>query len=609
MKRKTKRWLWITPLLLLGALAAWGAYQVDRIQDRADRLAATGTGAIKLLGELGAGLKHHDLERVAACYDEAYDHPQQALWNQRDASHKDGVTVYRWQAEDAVAPDKEAAVGQMARLLENVESFELAKLKLARVEEIQGEEGAVVRSVLWLRGQRPGGELFESQATLRFHLRRATEGGVGGWSIARQELVSGTTTEGVGEGFADIAEAAGITHRSQPNPLFATDEWFPETFEIIQYGPAGVSAADVDGDGWADLFFGDGVHPRLYMNRGLDEAGELRFEDVSAAAGLPADAPGSNVGLFADLDNDGDDDLVLPRFMGGHLLFRNEGVDEAGVPRFTDLSNEVDLGKGFVVVASAADYDNDGDLDLYLGRYLDPRTQLPTTLFYTRNGQGNSLLRNDGVDEAGVPRFTDVTEEAGVREGGLTLGVAWADYDADGDQDLYVSNDFGRNALLRNEGPDEGGVVRFADVSEETGTLDFGFGMSTAWGDADADGDLDLYVSNVHSGQRWYGQATTLRQYLLTSLRQGTFSEDLPLYQEIYGYAGTDWQDYGDGMVKGNSLMINDGEGAFTEVSEIAGTNPFGWYWGSAFVDYDNDGWQDVYANNGWITGRTYDDL
>lgn len=609
MSRRKKLTLWASPLVLLLAVAGWGAYQVDRIQDRADRLASTGTGAIQMLSELASGLKKSDLDRVLACYADDYRNPAQGRWHEEPVSSRDGVEVYRWRAGEPRSADKAAVGEQMAALFAGVDSFELAKLKLARVERMDPDGRAVVRSVLWLRGRDAGGELFESQAELRFHLVQADGPASDGWQIERQELLAGTTTRGRGEGFVDVAAAAGLDHRSRRNPQFDTDEWRPERFGILPYGSAGVSAADVDGDGWVDLYFADGIEPRLYRNLGPGPDGEIRFADVTAASGLPTEVPAVNVALFVDLDDDGDDDLVLGRFTGPHRLFRNDGAGPDGVPRFTDLSDRLAGIAHFVVVASAADYDNDGDLDLYLGRYLDPRVDLPTTLFYTRNGQGNSLLRNDGDF-----RFTEVTAEAGVREGGLTLGVAWADYDADGDQDLYVANDFGRNALLRNDGVDADDTqgdrtVRFTDVSAAAGALDFGFGMSTSWSDADNDGDLDLYISNVHSGQRWFGQSTTLHQYLLTSIRQGTIAEDFSLYREIYGFAGSDWRHYGDGMVKGNSLLLNDGAGGFEDVSEVAGTNPFGWYWGSAFLDYDNDGLQDVYAANGWISGRTYDDL
>jgi hypothetical protein len=72
---------------------------------------------------------------------------------------------------------------------------------------------------------------------------------------------------------------------------------------------------------------------------------------------------------------------------------------------------------------------------------------------------------------------------------------------------------------------------------------------------------------------------------------------------------GADWHSIGDQMVKGNSLLLNDGAGNYVDVSEAANTNPYGWYWGSLFADFDNDGLQDIYSANGWITGRVYDDF
>jgi hypothetical protein len=435
-------------------------------------------------------------------------------------------------------------------------------------------------------------------------LRAASDG----WKITKQELIHGTTVTGDRKGFTDLwghksfkAEtsdgansSAGIDFVSHKNPLFSTPAWNPQTFEIIKYGPAGVSAVDYDSDGWYDVFFADGEQPRLYRNNR-----DGTFADVTEAAGLPTRMTGINVAIFADFDNDGFKDIFLGCFTDRSRLFKSV-ADEQDTSRrkfveVTDQSGIVMKGDGdFVVVAAAGDYDSDGDLDLYTGRYLDPRKNLPTTLFYTRNGEGNRLLRNDGQFH-----FTDVTEQAGINETGLTLGVSFGDYNSDGHPDLYIANDFGRDALLKNNGNGT-----FTDVSRESGAFDPGYGMSATWGDIDNDGDLDIYVSDVHSGQRWYGQAATLYKYLLTSVRQGTIIEDLPVYKEIYQNVGADWSLYGDKVVKGNALYLNDGKGKFTDVSEASRVNPFGWFWSSTMFDYDNDGRQDIYAANGWISGK-----
>jgi FG-GAP-like repeat len=578
-------------VVLLGA-AGWGWARVRSIENNSLRLATTGRAAIALLGELAAAIKSGDPAAIAACYAPNHD-PITGGWVQEPAESRDGVSVYTWKAApDAAAAEPDAVYRD---LLAELGPASWTKGKLRLVESDDGTS-AVIRSFLWLRGKTADDELYEAQARLRMWI---VSDDSGAWKIQRQELLDGKTVVGPGAGFGDATADSGIDFRSSINPRFSDPDWQLQKFGITKYASAGASAADYDGDGWYDLFLGDGRAAHLYHNEGLREAGGLtvggvHFRDVTAEVGLPTELPGVNVGLFADLDNDGDEDLFLGRFMDGNKLYRNDGGTFTEVP----VPGEA-MERGFVTVASAADYDGDGLLDIYMGRYLDPRTHLPDTLFYTRNGEGNTLLHNDG-DLA----FTDVTAAAGVREGGLTLGTSWADYDRDGDLDIHVANDFGRNALLRNEGDGT-----FSDVTDEAGVLDFGFGMSSSWGDVDNDGDLDLYVSNVHSGQRWYGQATTLFQYLLNSLRQGTIRQDFPLYREIYAYTGPDWSLYGDGMVKGNSLLLNDGHGRFTEVSETAGSNPYGWYWGSTFLDYDNDGRLDIYAANGWISGKTFDDL
>ncbi|MBZ0113950.1 MAG: VCBS repeat-containing protein [Thermoanaerobaculia bacterium] len=569
-------------LLLSGALA--GAVVLQRLESQALALATSGQEAIKTLSALAKAIGEGDATEIERHYVEGYDGRVLGDWNSVLTSHRDEIEVHTWSPLQANAAES-AIKDRVGEFLGSLGTVEMSKLKLDSVETIHGDGGAKVRAILWIRGTGADQRRYEDHATLRLDLEASGEG----WKLAGQELLAGETVIGPATGFREGATAAGVDFVARQNPRFSTLEWEPKTFGILRYGSAGVSAADYDEDGWDDILFADGAAMRLYRNQR-----DGTFQDVTAEVGLPTDLSGVNVGIFADFDNDDDQDLFLGVFTDQNRLYENDGTGH-----FSDVTATAGLGGLMVTVASAADYDRDGLLDLYVGRYLDPRSKLPDTLFYTRNGEGNSLLRN-----VGGLRFEDVTESAGVREGGLTLGVAWADYDEDGDDDIYVANDFGRNALLRNEADGT-----FSDVSAEAGALDFGFGMSSTWGDIDNDGDFDIYVSNVHSGQRWYGQAATLRQYLLTSLRQGTMRQDFPLYREIFAYAGSDWRNYGDRMVKGNSLLLNQSERGFEEVAEAAHANPFGWYWGSGMLDYDYDGRLDIYAANGWITGKTHDDL
>ncbi len=586
MTRKRKRMVFIyVPLITIGVIFLAGKLYVDRVEANAQLLADTGQSAIKLLGEYKSGVENLSVDEIVACYDDNYSSEAEGFWSEELESERDGVRVYQWRL-DGIKPFHKADVReQVSRYLGRVRSIEEGKFKLDSVEQIPRSGQAVIRSILWVRGVGLDGVPFESHALFRQWLHAAE----GEWKIEKQALIHGETVTGDRAGFTNITEKAGITFESHQNPTWNTPEWLPKKFGIIKYGQGGVSTADYDNDGWYDIFFGDGSHPRLYRNNG-----DNTFTDVTVKAGLPAEMIGIAVGVFADFNNDGNKDLFLGCSTGPNRLYRGNGDGT-----FTDVTEGAGLGGYLVTVAAAGDYDNDGKLDVYLGRYLDPRTKLPTTLFYTRNGEGNTLLHNDGNFH-----FSDVTAKAGVREGGLTLGVAWGDYDNDGYQDIYVANDFGRNALFHNNGDGT-----FSDVSKRTGTMDYGYGMSATFGDIDNDGNLDIYVSNVHSGQRWYGQAATLYQYMLTSTRQGTILEDLPLYKEIYASVGADYSSYGDRVVKGNSLLMNDGAGHFTDVSESARANPFGWYWGSTMFDYDNDGRQDIYAVNGWISGKKKDDL
>jgi len=563
---------WVLGVLLL-VVAGLGWGHAWRLEQRALTLAESGRAAIALLSAYASDLKSGKWDAVAAHYqperpDPLHGFVEVLVWEKSD------VAYYRWR-EDLASTGPLLGLGPDAHI-------DYCKFKLDSVERIEAPDHMTIKALLWIRASYRE-QLLESKAIMRLELAAHESE----WKIAKQQILQGETVIGPGEGFGDVASQVGIDFVARENPIYHSSQWEPKRFEIFKYASGGVSTSDIDGDGWGDLLFVDGGSMCLFRNQG-----DGRFEDETVLWGLNPEDTGFNAALFADFDNDGLKDLFLTGLTRPSRMLRNDGrrfVQVEGVP----------VGGPFVTVAAAADADSDGDLDLVFGRYLDPRTKLPTTLSYTRNGEGSSFLRN-----LGDFKFVDATQEVGLNESGLTLGLAWGDIDADGDLDLYVANDFGRNALYENDGNGY-----FSDVTRSSGTVDFGFGMSASFADADNDGDLDLYVSNVRSGQRWYSQAATLYLYLINSMKQGTFWEDYPLYREVISLSGERWHHYGDKMVKGNALLINDGQGHFTDIAMSSCANPFGWYWGSTLFDYDNDGDQDIYSANGWITAELKDDL
>lgn len=329
----------------------------------------------------------------------------------------------------------------------------------------------------------------------------------------------------------------------------------------------GVAIGDVDGDGLEDLFLPQpgGLPNRLYLHQ---PDGSLR--DHSAAAGVDfLDATRS--ALLVDLDDDGDLDLVMG--VGTRLAFlSNDGsgrftVEVAGpAPEITSLA--------------AADFDGDGWLDIYICRYLNPYEDaaVPTPYHDANNGLDNLLLRG-GPDW----RYADVTAAVGldVNNRRFSFAASWEDFDDDGDQDLYVANDFGRNNLYRNDGG------RFVDVAAAAGVEDISAGMGVAWGDMDRDGHMDLYVSNMDSSA---GKRIAYQREFSPGAGEGML-DDLRRH------------------ARGNSLFRNRGDGSFEDVTLEREVHRGLWAWGSIFADLNNDARLDLVVPNGFATNDRADDL
>lgn len=352
--------------------------------------------------------------------------------------------------------------------------------------------------------------------------------------------------------FLDVTEPSGIRFRHDNGA--SPDKLMMETFG------SGLGWLDYDNDGWLDLYLVNGAHLQagqsspgnaLFRNRGGT------FVEVTAAAGVAGSGCFGTGVAVGDYDNDGFLDLFVSCY-GPDLLYRNQGNGT-----FRDITEEAGVGGGNLWSSSAGffDYDRDGDLDLYVVRYLDfdpeenPycgfrgegfRMYCHPSMF---DGAPDALYRNNGDGT-----FTDVSAQAGIANpAGKGLGVVFADLEEDGDLDLYVANDAVRNFLYRNNGDGT-----FTDLAYSAGAGYDGNGkpqasMGVDAGDFDGDGRLDLFTTN--------------------------FSEEL------------------------NTLYRNLGDWVFEDVSEGAGLKsgflPLGF--GTKFLDYDNDGDLDLYVANGHV--------
>ena len=336
---------------------------------------------------------------------------------------------------------------------------------------------------------------------------------------------------------------------------------------VLEVNGSGACWFDYNHDGWVDLYLVNGStleqvqgksaarqHNHLYRNNGNGT-----FTDVTDAAHVPGRGWGFGC-VAADYDNDGNTDLFLTNF-GENVLYRNNGDGT-----FTDVTARAGVGGGNIWHAGAAfgDYDGDGLVDLYVSGYLDFDAKNPELknceyrgvkvhacgpLGY--KGAPDTLYHNNGDGT-----FSDVTVKAGVEDKGRYFGftVVFDDFDNDGRPDIFVANDSNPNYLYRNKGDGT-----FEEVALSAGVAFSGDGkemssMGVAVGDYDNDGRMDLFVT--------------------------TFAND--------NYV----------------LFHNEGGGLFTDVSYPAGvgepTVPY-LGWATAFLDYDNDGFKDLFAANGHV--------
>jgi hypothetical protein len=363
-----------------------------------------------------------------------------------------------------------------------------------------------------------------------------------------------------GAAFVDVTRQAGIAHVHHKPQL---DSRLEPIMNWVASVGAAAAAADYDLDGRVDLYVTNtrkGEPNHLYRNRGdgtfEDVAAELGVADVNGVDGASTDC------VWADYDNDGDPDLYVVLW-GRDRLFRNDGaagfVDVTGRAfRGEDGSPGSPWANGCAAIWF--DYDGDALLDLYVGNYFAPQDLWHlehTRILHDDFEHSRNAGRNALFRNRGDGTFEEVGAALGVDDPGWTLGVGHGDFNNDGWPDLYCADDFGPDQLFLNNG-----VGGFEDVTSLAIGPDTKKGMNVDCGDFDGDGWLDIHVSNITTGEY-------LRECNMLWQHRGLTEQGVPLYQDVAVETG-----------------ICDG----------------GWAWGAKFLDFDNDADLDLVGLNGFIS-------
>src|SRR5512133_2513907 len=370
------------------------------------------------------------------------------------------------------------------------------------------------------------------------------------------------------------------THITFNNALTESDTFNYILFSYMYMG-GGVSVADFNNDGLTDIYFtGNMVKNRLYLNEG-----NLRFKDVTDVSNTGGDTRWMLGSTVCDINNDGLPDIyVSVSGLSGNcrnLLFINQGNNADGIPVFSEEAAKYGIDdNGKSTQGTFFDYDNDGDLDLYVANY--PITQFKSPPYFYRQ-----MMRNAKMEESshlyrnnGNGTFTNVTAQAGMLNFGLALSATVSDLNRDGFKDIYVSTDF--------TSPDffyiNNGNGTFTDrTSEISGQTSF-YGMGADIADYNNDGLHDIVQIDMAPEDNARAKEN------MTSMNQEDFEE---MIREGLHY-----------QYRYSSLQLNrgntpDGLPHFSNAAWLAGVTSTDWSWAGIFADFDLDGWKDLFVTNG----------
>jgi enediyne biosynthesis protein E4 len=335
------------------------------------------------------------------------------------------------------------------------------------------------------------------------------------------------------------------------------------------YQGAGVAVGDINNDGLPDIYFvGNMVPNKLYLNKG-----NLVFEDITESSGADvSDGWCTGVNII-DVNGDGWNDIYICRYLlEDPNLCRNMLLINNGDNTFTDETEKYKVGDtGFSVMATFFDFDNDGDLDLYVVNqppsFRNSRQALHGKIDYRYTDRLYENIENK--------YFEDITEKAGITNYAYGLSACAFDYDHDGYTDLYIANDYEEGDLLyRNNGD---GTFSNTILEATRHVPNFSMGADVA--DINNDGWPDLFVADMVAQDN-------------KRIKTNMSGMDLPKFYGLVG-RGNQYQ------YMYNALQLNQGNGFFSEIAQLAGVSNTDWSWAALFMDLDHDGFRDLLVTNG----------
>ena len=360
------------------------------------------------------------------------------------------------------------------------------------------------------------------------------------------------------------------------------------------YNGGGVGIGDFNNDGLADIYFtGNMVPSKLYLNKGAFE-----FEDITAKAGVEGMGRWARGVAVVDINNDGLMDIYIcntiykDSLLRRNILYVNQGTDKSGVPNFKDMATEYQLDINVQsTMAAFFDYDNDGDLDMYL-TVNEASNGYNTSVFLERNksntGPNRGRLFQSQMDpELRHLVFRDVSEEAGIKDHGYGHGATVCDINNDGWKDIYVSDDFLSNNILYINNHDGTFSNRVKEYFRHTSFNTMGQDII----DINNDGLADVIELDMNPPDNY-------RKKLMIATTNYVTYQNFDKYGYQYQYVRNTLS-----LNMGPRLYDNDSLGppAFSDIGFMSGISQTDWSWTPVVADFDNDSYRDIIVTNGFV--------